>query len=129
MQVSCQKTKLKFPGFFLIQRSVIPLRRFLLPSLLNFGYLYIFWTILAYIPLYLDDSDFSHLQISILISIFPLSSLILMVPFGLYSDRIPSKHLITAGFVLLAVFLTGLRYVEGFLPLLLLFTIGGAGAF
>ena len=112
----------------MIQRSVNPLKRFLLPSLLNFGYLYTFWTILVYIPLYLDDADFSHLQISILISIFPLSSLILMIPFGIYSDRIPSKRLITAGFVLLAVFLTGLIYVEGFLPLLLLFTIGGAGA-
>ena len=50
-----------------------------------------------------------------------------MVPFGIFSDRLPPKQLVTAGFILLAVFLTGLRYVEGFLPLLLLFIIGGVG--
>jgi len=110
-----------------IQRSFEPLRRFLLPSFLNFGYLYTLWTIIAYIPLYLDDLAFSHLQISILISIFPLTSLILMIPSGIFSDRLPSRYLITTGFVLLALFLTGMRYAEEFMPLLLLFVIGGAG--
>lgn len=111
----------------MIQRSFEPLKRFVLPSFLNFGYTYTLWIILAYIPLYLTDLDFSHLQISILISTFPLASLILMVPFGIFSDRLPPKKLVTAGFVLFAIFLTGLRYADEFLPLLLFFVIGGIG--
>lgn len=111
----------------MIQRPLEPLRRFALPSFLNFGYSYTLWIILAYIPLYLTDLDFSHLQISILISTFPLASLVLMIPFGIFSDRLPPKRLVTSGFVLFAIFLTGLRYVDDFLPLLLLFIIGGIG--
>jgi MFS family permease len=103
------------------------LRRYALPSFLNFGYVYTLWIILAYVPLYLTDLGFSHLQISVLISIFPLSSLALLFPFGIFCDRLPPKRLVTAGFILFASFLTGLRWVEGFPPLLALFVIGGIG--
>jgi MFS family permease len=104
-----------------------PLRRYALPSFLNFGYTYTLWIILAYVPLYLTDLGFSHLQISILISTFPLSSLALLFPFGIFCDRLPPKRLVTTGFILFAIFLTGLRCVEGLLPLLAFFIIGGIG--
>ena len=104
-----------------------PLRRFALPSFLNFGYIYTLWIILAYVPLYLTDLGFSHLQISVLISTFPLSSLALLIPFGIFCDRLPPKRLVTTGFILFAIFLTGLRWVEEFPSLLVFFIIGGIG--
>lgn len=105
-----------------------PARKYALPCFLFLGYTTTLWIILFYIPIYLvDDLGFSHLEIGILISFFPLTSLLLMFPFGIFSDRLSPKKLVIAGLVISAIFLLGLRYVTGFWGLLLLFIIGGMG--
>jgi len=85
------------------------------------------WLILFYIPIYLIDRGFSHLEVGILISFFPLTSLLLIFPFGIFADRLSPKKLVIAGLVISAIFLLGLRAVSGFWGFLLLFLIGGIG--
>lgn len=75
----------------------------------------------------MNDLGFSHLQIGALISVFPLSSLILTAPFGLVSDRLPPKRLVTFGLAIFALFLVGLQYFNTFWTLLPVFLLGGTG--
>jgi MFS family permease len=82
---------------------------------------------LFYIPIYLIDRGFSHLEVGILISFFPLTSLLLIFPFGIFADRLSPKKLVIAGLAIFAIFLLGLRGVSGFWGFLLLFFIGGIG--
>lgn len=105
-----------------------PTRIYALPCFLFLGYTTTLWFILAYIPLYLvDELGFSHLEIGILLSTLPLTSLLLIFPLGIFSDRLSPKKLAIAGLVISAIFLLGLRYVTGFWGFLLLFIIGGIG--
>jgi MFS family permease len=104
-----------------------PVRQFALPSVLLLGYLYTLWMVLAYIPIHLTDLGLSHLQIGILISVFPLASLLLVIPSGVFSDRLSPKPLVGSGLALFALFLLGLRYGQGFGEMLLLFLLGGIG--
>ena len=106
---------------------VEPARRLGLPCFLFLGYFYSSWLVMAYIPIYFTDLGFSHFQVSVLISIFPLSSLILTAPFGIFSDRLSPKKLVSASLAIFASFLFGLRYVKEFWLLFLLFTLGGTG--
>lgn len=100
-------------------------KRFILPSVMYFGYIGLLWGILAYIPIYLTNLGLSHFEISILISTFPLASLALIVPFGIFSDKLPPKILVTISLVLFALFLSGLIQTEEFWSLLFFFIIGG----
>lgn len=102
-------------------------RRIGLPTFLFFGYNYIRWLVIAYIPIYMNDLGFSHFQIGALISAFPLSSLILTFPFGLFSDRLPPRRLVTLGLAIFALFLVGLQHLDKFWNLLPLFLLGGTG--
>jgi MFS family permease len=102
-------------------------RRYALPCFLFLGYMTTLWLILFYIPIYLIDRGFSHLEVSILISFFPLTSLLLLFPFGIFADRLSPKKLTIAGLAIFAIFLLGLRAVSGFWGLMLFFLIGGIG--
>jgi MFS family permease len=104
-----------------------PTRRYALPCFLFLGYMSTLWLILFYIPIYLIDRGFSHLEVGILISFFPLTSLLLIFPFGIFADRLSPKKLVIAGLAIFAIFLLGLRGVSGFWGFLLLFFIGGIG--
>jgi MFS family permease len=110
-----------------VKAWLVPARRYALPSLLYFGYTLTFWIILAFIPIYLTDTGFSHFQIGVLFAAIPLTSLLLMFPFGFFSDRVSPKSLTTLGLIIFAAFLIGLRYVGGFGGYLALFFLGGVG--
>jgi MFS family permease len=105
-----------------------PARRYALPCFLFLGYMTTLWLILFYAPIYLTDRGFSHLEIGILISFFPLTSLLLMFPFGIFADRLSPKKLVIAGLVISAIFLLGLRAASSFWGFLLFFFIGGIGS-
>jgi MFS family permease len=105
-----------------------PARRYALPCFLFLGYTLTLWIILAFIPLYLtDEVGLCHMEIGILLATFPIASLLLMFPFGVFSDRLPPKKLVILGLIIFAVFLIGLRHVSGFGGLLAFFFIGGIG--
>ena len=103
------------------------IRRYVLPALIYFGYMQSLWFILAYIPLYLESLGFTHFQISFLISLFSLFPLLLVIPFGMFSDRISPKGLIVLGIFLISLFSLLVSFFDSFRAFLLLFLVGGVG--
>ena len=103
------------------------IQRYVFPALIYFGYMQSLWLILAYIPLYLESLGFTHLQISFLISLFSLFPLLLVIPFGVFSDRVSPKRLVILGLLLLSLFSLLVRFFESFRAFLILFVMGGLG--
>ncbi len=102
-------------------------RRYVVPCLIGFMGSTILWAILTYITIYWVDLGFSHLQVGILVAVFPLVSLVLMIPFGVFVDRIPPKRLIIASQFIFALSIAGLMTTHEFWPTMLLLAVGGAG--
>jgi MFS family permease len=102
-------------------------RRYILPCLAGFLQATFLWAVLTYITIYWIDSGFSHFQVGLLISVFPLVSLVLMIPFGIFVDRVSPKRLVIASQVLFAVSIAGLLSVQDFWPTMLMLGIGGTG--
>jgi len=102
-------------------------RRYAVPCLTGFLGSTLLWAILTYITIYWVDLGFSHLQVGILIAIFPLISLALMIPFGVFVDRISPKKLIIASQFIFALSIAGLIMTREFCPTMLLLAVGGAG--
>lgn len=100
-------------------------RTFILSPILYFGLFYLQWMIWAFIPIHLYHLKFTELQIGILISTLPLASLMLLIPFGMFSDILPPKRLAVVGFSLLFAFFFSLIYITNFYSLLFLFLICG----
>jgi len=103
-------------------------RRYAVPCLAGFLQSTFLWAILTYITIYWVDLGYSHLQVGILIAVFPLVSLALMIPFGVFVDRISPKKLIIASQFIFALSIAGLMMTQDFWSTMLLLAIGGAGS-
>ena len=102
--------------------------RYFLPTFIYFGYMQCLWLILAYIPLHLESLGFNHFQISFLISLFSFFPLLVVIPFGIFSDRISPKRLVITGFFLLALSALLIRFADSFKAFLFIFVMGGVGS-
>ncbi len=102
-------------------------KRYTAPCLVAFLQSTLLWAILTYITIYWVDMGYSHLQVGILIAVFPLVSLALMIPFGVFVDRISPKKLILASQFIFAVSIAGLMMTQDFWLTMLLLAVGGAG--
>ena len=102
-------------------------QRYIFPCLIGFLQSTFLWAILTYITIYWIDIGFSHLQVGLLISVFPLVSLILMIPFGVFVDRISPKRLVIASQLIFALSIMGLLTAHDFWSTLLMLGIGGTG--
>ena len=102
-------------------------KRYTAPCLIGFLQSTLLWAILTYITIYWIDMGFSHLQVGLLISVFPLVSLLLMIPFGIFVDRISPKKLIIASQFIFALSIVGLLTAHDFWSTMLMLGIGGTG--
>ena len=102
-------------------------KRFIIPCLIGFLQATFLWAILTYITIYWIDIGFSHLQVGLLISVFPLVSLMLMIPFGIFVDRISPKRLVIISQVIFALSIAGLLTAHDFWSTMLMLGIGGTG--
>ncbi len=102
-------------------------KRFTAPCLIALLQSAFLWAILTYITIYWIDIGFSHFQVGILISVFPLVSLILMIPFGVFVDRISPKKLVIASQLIFALSIVGLLTSHDFWFIMLMLGIGGTG--
>ena len=102
--------------------------RYFLPTFIYFGYMQCLWLILTYIPLHLESLGFNHFQISFLISLFSFFPLLVVIPFGVFSDRISPKRLVITGFFLLALSALLIRFADSFKVFLFIFVMGGVGS-
>ncbi|RPJ55850.1 MAG: MFS transporter, partial [Dehalococcoidia bacterium] len=102
-------------------------QRYVIPCLIQAFQAMLLWAVLTYITIYWIDLGFSHMQVGVFISVFPLTSLALMIPIGLYVDRISPKKLVIASQVIFGLSITGLMISHEFWPTMFFLVIGGMG--
>ena len=83
--------------------------------------------ILFYWGIYFTSLDLSGVQQGILFSIYPIVTLLVVVPIGFLNDRIPSKYLSALGFALLASQFFGFAATTDFQLFILVSILGGLG--
>jgi MFS family permease len=102
-------------------------KHYVIPCLVQTLQAIFLWAVLTYITIYWIDLGFSHLQVGIFVSVFPLTSLVLMIPFGLYVDRISPKKLVIASEFIFGLAIVGLMMNHDFWPTMLFLVVGGIG--
>ena len=102
-------------------------KRFVVPCIIYGLQSMSLWTVLTYITIYWIDIGFSHFQVGVLISIFPFMSLILMIPIGVFVDRISPKKLVVVSQVIFGLGIAGLMMSQEFWPTLLWVAVAGTG--
>ena len=106
-------------------RDISFIRRFVIPCAAQLLQFMLLWVVLAYLTIYWTDLGFSHFQVGILISVYPVTALALMVPSGILADRISPKKLVLASLVISAVNIWGLMSTTDFWMTLVFLVIGG----
>ncbi|MDD5312035.1 MAG: MFS transporter [Dehalococcoidia bacterium] len=102
-------------------------KRYVIPCMVQMLQVMFLWSMLAYITIFWIDQGFTHLQVGLLVAVFPLTSLTLMIPFGIFVDRISPRKLVIASQLIFSVCIFGLLMTHEFWPTLLLLAIGGSG--
>ncbi|MGA2159246.1 MAG: MFS transporter [Dehalococcoidia bacterium] len=102
-------------------------KRFLIPCIIYGLQSMSMWSILTYVTIYWIDIGFSHFQVGLLISIFTLMSLLLMIPIGVFVDRISPKKLVSISHVIFGLGIVGLMTAREFWPTLLWVAVAGTG--
>lgn len=92
-----------------------------------FLFTFVHWMLIAYLPVHLKALGLGGHALGGLMAAIPLTTLVLVAPFGLVSDRYSPKRLILLGVVLSAVFAAGLSLFEGLGALSAVFIVGGVG--
>lgn len=100
-------------------------------SLLFSGCVFLFtfthWMLLAYLPVHLRVLGFGGHALGGLMAAIPLTTLVLVAPFGLVSDRYSPKRLIFIGIGLSGAFAAGLGLLSSAPALTAIFIVGGIG--
>ena len=101
------------------------IRRFVIPCSVQMLQVMLLWVMLAYLTIYWIDLGFSHFQVGILISVFPVTALALMIPAGIIADRISPKKIVLASMFISAISISGLMNTTDFWLTLIFLIIGG----
>lgn len=103
------------------------MKNFYLTSLLSGFRMLLLNLTYLFIPVYLQDRGFSGLEIGVVSSIFAVTAIIFSPAIGLLTDRMQVRTLISAGAVLMALFLGAMDYTGLFAAIFIVFLIGGIG--
>ncbi|MDY6952035.1 MAG: MFS transporter [Thermodesulfobacteriota bacterium] len=87
-----------------------------------------FWMVLAYLPLLLESYGFADQQIGFAIGLNSLSSILLVLPFGVLSDFFSPKKTLTLGALCYSAYFLLLVTLKDFASICLVLVIGGVGA-
>jgi MFS family permease len=97
-------------------------------SIAAFIYFFSAWTVAVYLPIYLDKIvGLSRTAIGSLISIYTVTLILLVAPFGHLSDRVSPKRIAQTGLMLFAAHAYLLAHAQTLFPLILTQLIGGIG--
>lgn len=94
------------------------------------GFIYFFatWAVAVYLPIYLERSlGLSRTAIGSLISLYTVTLLVLVGPFGHLSDRVSPKRIIRTGMLLFTAHALMLTRAQGLPALLVAQVVGGVG--
>lgn len=93
-----------------------------------FLYFFSFWMVLAYLPLLFQSYGFSNGEIGFAIGLNSLSSILLVLPFGVFSDYFSPKRILTLGAILYASSFLLLVSVRNLAAVSAAMMLGGVGA-
>jgi MFS family permease len=93
-----------------------------------FLHFFTFWMVLAYLPLLLESYGFTDQQIGFAIGINSLSSVLLVLPFGVLSDYFSPKRTLTLGAICYSAYFLLLLTLRDFSGICLVLVMGGVGA-
>ncbi len=91
-------------------------------------YFFSFWMVLAYLPILFKSYGFSDQQIGFAIGLTSLSSIILVLPFGVFSDYFSPKRTLTLGAICYSCYFLLLITVRDFFSVCFVVILGGVGA-
>ena len=93
-----------------------------------FLYFFTFWMVLAYLPLIFKAYHFTDQQIGFAIGLNSLSSILLVLPFGVFSDYFSPKRTLTLGAICFSGYLALLITLKDFYSICGALMLGGVGA-
>jgi MFS family permease len=93
-----------------------------------FLYFFTFWMVLAYLPLVFKAYGFSDQQIGFAIGLNSLSSILLVLPLGVFSDYFSPKRTLTVGAICFSGYFLFLIILQDFYSVCLAVILGGVGA-
>jgi MFS family permease len=93
-----------------------------------FLYFFIFWMVLAYLPLIFKSHGLTDQQIGFAIGLNSLSSILLVLPFGVFSDYFSPKRTLTIGAVFFSCYFLLLTFLHDFYGVCAALLLGGVGA-
>jgi MFS family permease len=93
-----------------------------------FLYFLTFWMVLAYLPLIFKTYGYTDSQIGFAIGLNSLAGLVLVLPFGVFSDYFSPKKLLTLGAICFSAFFLLLSVVQNFYAVCAAVMLGGVGA-
>lgn len=94
----------------------------------NFLFYFVQWMILAYLPIVLKSYGLPDTHIGLIIGLYSISSMILMLPMGFFSDYLSPKKIVMGGACLLTMYCLGLITVKNFSGLIPFALLGGTGS-
>jgi len=100
----------------------------ILSIIVRFMIYFTHWMVLAHLPVLLKNYSFSDIQIGFTIGLFSLSSMVLMLPMGAFSDFFSPRRTMLAGALLFALYFGALNVIHSFIMLIPAIIIGGFGA-
>ncbi len=93
-----------------------------------FLYFFTFWMVLAYLPLVFKAYDFTDQQIGFVIGLNSLSSILLVLPLGMFSDYFSPKRTLTLGAICFSGYFLLLVILQDFYSVCAAIILGGVGA-
>jgi MFS family permease len=93
-----------------------------------FLYFFSFWMVLAYLPLLFQSYGFSNGEIGFAIGLNSLASILLVIPFGVFSDYSSPKRILRLGAILYASSFLLLIFVDNLGTVSAAMILGGVGA-
>ena len=93
-----------------------------------FLFFFTFWMVFAYLPLIFKTYNFTDKQIGLAIGLNSLSSIILVLPFGVFSDYFSPKKTLTLGTICFSGYFLLLIVLKDFYSVCAVLIIGGVGA-
>ncbi|UCD87343.1 MAG: MFS transporter [Desulfobacterales bacterium] len=93
-----------------------------------FLYFFTFWMVLAYLPLIFKAYEFTDQQIGFAIGLNSLSSILLVLPLGVFSDYFSPKRTLTLGAICFSGYFMLLIILKDFYSVCAAVLLGGIGA-
>jgi len=102
-------------------------RQITLAVIIRFLIYFVHWMVLAHLPILLKQQGFDDVAVGLVVGLFALSSMLLMLPMGLFSDFFSPKRTLLTGALCFSLYFLLLPQAATLITLLLAALVGGLG--